>query len=697
MRDRTQRSETLRKQFWDKHTDALSEISLENISALIYAFLGLTVYEEQLKAGALMHRGEIVEQKTGEGKTISILIAALMGVREGRKIYIITSNDYLSNRDYSYSKELFDFLGIKSVHLKESVGGEISAYEENDVIYATGETLIFDYLRGIRPDYDTVIIDEIDYILVDCAGHDFSVSDGKSLITLPDGLLRIARYIATSMLTVKKTSGVKKETVFFDYEYEYDAVLDYAARAVKITSRGYEYIGSIVPEGEHSFMLLEAVTAALQAEYFFIAGVDYIIRDSKIILINGGNGRIAPNSETDIFVQSEIELKEGLELSEKSLLHSACSFPVFFSVFHRLSGISGTASLVPYDFGALYGRAVVKVKEHRKNRRKEIYRYFEKKGEKESFLFELLREDGRFLLILKDDKKAAEMFSMIEKRCGKTVLLLDNTHIESEEEYLKRLSAEDIVLISTKILSRGTDIAIPETAEDGLKVILYERLESRRTERQVIGRTGRNGNRGTAYILASGEDPVFIYEYKKESRINERHISALQARYEQAAFERRKHIYIRSKLFFDQDEAIRNRLNDFKSYEDILEYIDRARGKKHNDGRGRLKGEIAGEAKRKIAPRSGRRKKEAERGLDKISAELSYRIKNRCDYHSGCRALLIYEYEKIRPFFQAQFLRYNDLQAAELYTDEGFNRRGKEYIAQGGLIIEEVIYKMLFG
>ncbi len=218
---------------------------INGISDILHHFLTIRPYKEQIKAAIKMYKGYAVEMATGEGKTLAILIAALFLTRENRKVYIVTSNDYLSKRDFDFSKEIFKALEIKSVVIPESVGGSEDVYEKNNIIYATGNTLIFDYLRGIKADRDFVIIDEIDYALIECANHDFSVADGSNNVIMPNEIFIQCFSIANIFSYSYKQESIKNIDYLFDLQNQNDFLVDSIKRTIEITERGYRKLNDI--------------------------------------------------------------------------------------------------------------------------------------------------------------------------------------------------------------------------------------------------------------------------------------------------------------------------------------------------------------------------------------------------------------------------------------------------------------------
>lgn len=628
----------------------------EDISSLIFRYKKIRPYEEQFKAGLELSKGNIVNQSTGEGKTISILIATLFKLSEGRKVFIVTSNNYLSKRDYQYSKEILESIGASSCFIEHQ--GSVLEYG-CDVIYATGQTLIFDYLRGVKANYDFCIIDEVDYILVECAGHDFSVSDGDFNVKMPSDIFYMCSKLSNSLLPAYKTAASRQEDVLFDMNEAFDYVVDLERKMVSITTTGYEKLEKLFGRADRNLLLIEAMTATLLVKHFYNKDSEYIVKDRHIEIIDESNGRVMPGGSNDMFIQTAMEVKENLPITDKPLLCYSCAFPVFFTVFKDFSGISGTTSYVPYDFDVIYGKRIVKVKDHFPSKRVIESRWFGDKEKKDEFLKTLITEPGPFLIITSSDANSRSLFEELKIYSKKKILLLDNYDLEKEEEILKASKKTSVVLISSKIVGRGTDITLDKKLEDGLKVVIYNRLLSKRAEKQAIGRTARNGQKGSVYILTSYDDDIFYLKDAKDKIYSEYLINKLQDKYESERFEVRKHIFYRSKLFFDQDKAVRDRLSQIKSYKELLD----------------------------VAKKSDIYEK------DYVIKTLSSLIDR--PFSSYFKRVLLFSYQKLKPIYQSQFIRYNDLMPEDLHNKERISYRLKECIQGSINVITMATYDAL--
>ena len=643
-----------------------SENSVVNaVSDIVAHLTELNPYMEQIKAATELYKGKVVEMATGEGKTLAILFATLLACRDNRKVYIVTSNDYLSKRDYESAFPVLDYLDLKAVFFSEGEGGTEDGYKDADVIYATGNTLIFDYLRGVKSDRDFVIIDEIDYVLVEQANHDFSVADGKSNVEMPENIFRKCKAIAGVFAPVEMSEQTKKAEYLFDLQHEYDCIIDVIKSRVEMTNRGFNKMLNLSGHFDltnERLYATEIMIATLYAKYILKRDVDYIVSNNEIVIIDSSSGRISPNGRNDVFVHTALEVKEDVPITAKAFLNSSCSFPVFFKTFKTLTGISGTASLAKLDLERIFEKDIVKVPPHLPCQRKEYYKYYENDEMRLLEIYNIVSASKFPVLIITDsDDRTMIVMNALKNRLKRKIEALDNRNLDDENGCLARLK-QGGVLVSSKIVGRGTDVSI-----EGLVVVIAQRFLSRRAERQAIGRTGRQGMPGECYVMTSQDDDIFKLENRRKLLMNERTVRRMQDRYENRMFEVRKHIYVVSKLFFDQDQAIRSTIEGWDSYQDIL---DKTKNSRVED--------VSSE-------------KLYQNTVNLLNAAVKYNF----EYGECQRKVLLKLYEQTKPFFQQQFLAYSNNMAMTLYSNDGFNDRCKEYVVTGQKLLLQTIYCFL--
>lgn len=622
--------EKLREIYFDKKQDTFSDAVLNACAGLIYEFVGINPYKEQIKAAVHLAKGDIVNQNTGEGKTISMLFASLLLLRNDRKTFLVTSNDYLSKRDWKYSYNLMNYLNFNSVFVQDSVGLEEYEYKKANIVYATGGALIFDYLRGIKVDYDIALIDEIDYILVESAGTSMSVSDGTSEMNCPVNVYKAILEILPHMKIIEINSSITSEEKLFDLQHEADAFYNPSLSEVDITYKGLNMIASIWGN-KNVFFFSSVLSAVIQAKYVLKKDINYTVKGKDICLTDLHSGRSSFHSSFGMQLQTAIEVAENLPVKVKDVFQNTCSLTVFFELFKDISGISGTASYVPYDFSILYGKNVIKINDHYPAQRIMESFYLKDFNEKIAKTLEIIKDTkGAVLIVTSSDLMSSKVHNAInDKLESRKVLLLDNFSIEYEDEMIAQAAKDGTVLISGKIVGRGTDIK--SESIEGLTVILFERYMSERAERQVIGRTGRNGHKGRCIILTASDDDIFALSTKKKPKVNENTVKHLQKTYESVQFDGRKHEYIRNKIFLDISKAVERRISQFDNISEIYEYLC-----------------ISKDENRKLSIMQ--------------------------------KKILMHIYMSIRPWFQENYLNYISCMGHLLFSDTGFNNILKEVL-----------------
>lgn len=633
---------TIYRHYFDKKLKTLSPKVIADCISMLRDYLGITPYPEQVKAAKLLYKQNIVDQKTGEGKTISILLAALFILRDHRRLYISTANEYLAKRDWKYSLKLLSDLGYESIFIPDSIGITEDEYKRGDIFYATGQALIFDYLRGVRADYDFALLDEIDYTLVECAGNSFSVSDSSEEVFFPVNLYEMVKEVADFFEPSFTIGTTPKADILFDLQYQSDVIVNTSEKKVSLTERGYNLLEELCSDFLQNPDFLEVLLATLTAKFLYHEGVDYIIEDDKLTIVDFHSGRKTPNSNYEVALHTAIEVKEGLAVKAKAVFSNTCSYTVFFSLFKSLSGISGTASYVPFDFNKLYAKNTVKVSEHIRNKREEIYEYLPTDEDRLKRIYEIAETCDTPLLIVTDSDKRSQLIASSLSTLEKRVILLDNYNLDQEQYLLDELKESDAVLISSKIVGRGTDITVSEKF-GGLTLVLSIRFPSVRAERQIIGRTARNGRRGKCYIITSRDDPIFDRNPFKKAPFNESTIRKIQGLSESKDFEARKLTYIITKLFHIHSESIEGILSGFADTDQMYSYLGE---EQHGE---------------------------------------------RILISDAMRRLLLHDYRALRPWYQGQFLQYTYSMSSLLFKEDSFNEMNKNYILMSKDITKETI------
>lgn len=541
---------------------------LYTIETLIVNILDMKPYKEQYYCALGLYEGYVTEFATGEGKTLACLIAALLCNLRNNKVHIVTVNDYLSKRDYEFAKPLYEALNVSSGYNEK---GSEELYL-NEVIYTSSHNIVFDYLKGFQIPFETVIIDEIDYSIVECANSNFSISTQYKYVPSTDEYV-LARELLNCFegKELQKCKDLQVESLFSEITCDY--VYSKYNQDVYFTYRGIEKLNSIFKDSnflENNSAFYATLITTLKVELFHVNGIDYMIIDGEVSIINQYNGRVFYHSSYQADVQTAIEVKEGVKVTTKTLLNNSVSYQIFFSKYENLVGLSGTVKDAQDDFREIFCKDVLIIKERIKSKRVDLKdKVFLTKAEKYSCLVDIIKENNmQSILIIAEDEKASYEVEKSLSLYGINSKILNNSVDSDSEGELVKQAGQPGILISTNMIGRGTDIK----SED-LFIIVLQHYFSKRIDRQIKGRTARQGNKGKCVFLVSLEDSLFRFlsvEKKNQLEIELKNnklnysnfikmIETLQDNIEGHYFEGRK-------ISFERDFMIENQ-------KDILSYF----------------------------------------------------------------------------------------------------------------------------
>ena len=490
---------------------------------------GLRPYEVQLVGALALHRGFLAEMATGEGKTLTAAMAGILAGWSGRPTHIITVNDYLAQRDAATFQLLYQFCGL-------SVGAVLGNSEHEDradgygkdVTYTTSKEIVADFLRdrlriGARTNASrrelsrllnprdlssrqlvmrglhTAIVDEADSVLIDEAVTPVIISqphDNPALIQA----CKIAGRVAEEMVR----------------NSDYDVDLRY--REINLTEAGKEKTALLAKDlaglWKSDARRRELVQQALTAREFYIRDKQYVIIDNKIVIVDELTGRQMAQRTWREGLHQAIEVKEDAELSDPSETLSRISFQRFFRQFTRLSGMTGTARESAKELWHIYNLPYMAIPTNRPNVRKDFEELVVPDLETKWAM--VLRETinmhvtGRPVLVGTRNVRDSEQLAKELQRCGIEYSLLNAVHNDSEARIIADAGRRGRVTIATNMAGRGTDIELGDGVSDlgGLHVIATERHDSRRIDRQLYGRAGRQGDPGSSQTILSAEDEI---------------------------------------------------------------------------------------------------------------------------------------------------------------------------------------------
>ncbi len=512
-------------------SESFSE-ALPLVAELARRHLRMRPYPVQIMGALGLAHGRLVEMATGEGKTLTIGLAAALMAWRGRPLHVVTANDYLAQRDATTLTALYEACGVRAA----AVTGEMDPQARRQayaaqIVYTTSKELVADFLRDrillgpladpgrcmvarlIRPrgnvpalnqtvqrGLHTAIVDEADNQLIDEAVTPLIISRPQD----------DPAFVSVCRATDRLASGMAQ-----DEHYE----LELRHKEVKLLAPGRALIEAWCAEsGTGRFRqpawISAMVVQALQARHYFLRDKQYVVVDGKVIIVDESTGRLMPGRSWRLGLHQAVEAKEGVDITQPNESLARLSFQRFFRLFRHLSGITGTAAEAAPEFWRMYDRALLVVPPNRPSQRLALpARYFATADAKwEAVVEEIVRlhDEGRPVLIGTRSVAASEhLGELLSKRLLSFALLNASRH--REEAAIVHLAGErHTITVATNMAGRGTDIRLGQgvAAAGGLHVILTELHDSARIDRQLCGRAGRQGDPGSTRLFASLEDDL---------------------------------------------------------------------------------------------------------------------------------------------------------------------------------------------
>lgn len=491
--------------------------------------LGQTPFDEQLTAAKTLTEGKILELPTGEGKTLCAVFAAVWHKLCGRRVHILTFNDYLAERDRDWMKPVYELLGVSVAAIREqtTLSQRREAYKA-DVLYISAKECCFDYLRdftvqsveeAVGQVFEAVIVDEADSLLIDEARIPMVVA-GDTEVKSDHELEEAAQAV--------------KELDSEDYEISLDS------ESVYLTDEGAarleERYGLDNIYDEENAELLGKINDCLKAEYFLKEDEDYINRDGKILLIDKFTGRVSENRNYPGALQSAVELKHGVKVSTRGVIMGSIALQFFIRKYKFLSAMTGTAEASEDEFFQIYDLPFEKGEPHlpckRTDNDMQIYYDSESKWNAIANTVVKAHEKNQPVLVGTESISASEKLYGLLKDKGIEAVVLNAKNDKEEAEIIKGAGAPGAVTISTNMAGRGVDIRLGGSGEEkreeavsagGLLVISTYMPESSRIVRQLLGRSGRQGDPGESRRFVSLDEPI-MEKYKLNTLLPPKHI-----------------------------------------------------------------------------------------------------------------------------------------------------------------------------
>ena len=484
-------------------------------------------FDVQLIGGVVLHEGKIAEMRTGEGKTLTIALAAYLNALSENGVHIVTVNDYLAKRDSMEMGIIHNFLGLTSGFINNDQDDLERKKNYNcDITYATNSELGFDYLRDnmkfsqkemVQRSHAFSIVDEIDSCLIDEARTPLVISGAAEDKT--------AQYLAIDKLV----------KILNNKDFE----IDEKEKSILLTNEGINNVEKLFsnagilkndnfydPENLH---LVHHVNQALRANHLFEKGKDYIVKDGVLKIIDELTGRILEGRRFGDGLHQALEAKEKIQIQNENQTLASITYQNYFKLYKKISGCTGTAVTESEEFFEIYNLSVVVILTNKEMIRKDyndlIFRTEKEKNDARINKIIEKHEIGQPILVFTSSINKSEVYSkLLNEKNIKHVVLNAKNH-ENEAEIIANAGKEKSLIITTSISGRGVDIqlggkkgSIPDDqlkidkekikSLGGLFVIGTERMESRRVDNQARGRAGRQGDEGSSVFYVSLEDDL---------------------------------------------------------------------------------------------------------------------------------------------------------------------------------------------
>lgn len=576
-----------------KHNDYLDKI-LPEAYALVREgskrVFNMTPYKVQIMGGIAIHKGDIAEMRTGEGKTLTATMPTYLNALAGRGVHVITVNEYLSSVQSEEMAELYNFLGLTvGLNLNSKTTEEKREAYAQDITYSTNNELGFDYLRDNMVNYSEdrvmrplhfAIIDEVDSILIDEARTPLIISGEAEK--------------STSLYT---QANVFAKMLKQDEDYKYDE----KTKAVHLTEQGADKAERMFKVENlydvQNVDVISHINTALRAHVTLQRDVDYMVVDGEVLIVDQFTGRTMPGRRFSEGLHQAIEAKEGVQIQNESKTMASITFQNYFRMYNKLAGMTGTAKTEEEEFRNIYNMTVTQIptnKPVQRNDKSDLI-YISQKGKFDAVVEDVVEKHkaGQPVLLGTVAVETSEYISNLLKKRGIRHDVLNAKNHEREAEIVAGAGQKGAVTIATNMAGRGTDIKLGEGVEElgGLAVIGTERHESRRIDDQLRGRSGRQGDKGDSRFYLSLQDELMIRFGSErlqkmmsrlglddstpiESKMVSRAVESAQKRVEGNNFDARKRILEYDEVLRKQREIIYNERNSIIDEEDSSQVVD---------------------------------------------------------------------------------------------------------------------------
>lgn len=466
--------------------------------------LGMRPFPVQILGGLVLNDGCVAEMKTGEGKTLVAIMPAYLNALSGKGVFVVTVNDYLAKRDAEQMGRVFAFAGLTTGLVTSGMStAERKAAYQCDITYGTNSEFGFDYLRDniaadlddqVQPRRHFAIIDEADSILIDEARTPLIISGDQT---------RDAGEYERADRFIKSLTPA-------DYEKEEKEKVITLTESGIAKAEAFYHVDNLA--ATENAALVHDIEKALYANGMMTNGVDYIVQNGKVVIVDQYTGRVMPSRQFSDGLHQAIEAKEGVTINSETKTLATITIQNYFRHFDKIAGMTGTAQTVADEFRDVYHMDVVSIPTNvpvqRVDKPDQIYTTESAKLRAVTAHVKACLKKGQPVLIGTASVNASEKLSAALTRAGIPHTVLNAKHLEQEAAIIAKAGQRGAVTISTNMAGRGTDIKLGPGVREagGLCVIGTERHESERVDNQLRGRAGRQGDPGVSQFYLSLED-----------------------------------------------------------------------------------------------------------------------------------------------------------------------------------------------
>ena len=556
--------------------------------------LGMKPYKVQIMGGIALHRGDIAEMRTGEGKTLTATMPVYLNALAGEGVHVVTVNEYLSQRDAQEMGVFYNYMGLSvGLNLNSLNSEEKRAAYNADITYSTNNELGFDYLRDnmvktvearVQRPLNYAVIDEVDSVLIDEARTPLIISGEGQEST---SLYQVANAFVKTLKKAEEEDGS-----------DGDYTLDIKTKSIQLSENGIDkaesYFGLNNLYELKNVDLTHHINQALKANYTMSLDVDYVVaEDGEILIVDQFTGRTMPGRRFSEGLHQAIEAKEGVPIQKESKTMATITFQNFFRMYKKLSGMTGTGKTEEEEFRNIYNMFVTTIPTNRPIQRIDapdyIYSNMEAKFNAVAQEVKERYDKGQPVLLGTVSIETSELVSKLLYKYGVPHKVLNAKQNESEAEIIKQAGQRGSVTIATNMAGRGTDIKLGEGVRElgGLAVIGTERHESRRIDNQLRGRSGRQGDPGYSRFYLSLEDELMVRfgadrlqkimgkddDTPLESRMVSRSVESAQKRVEGNNYDSRKQVLQYDDVLRKQREIMYAERNEVLENEVVTDII----------------------------------------------------------------------------------------------------------------------------